>query len=173
MGKPINRAAALLLLKSAADAHLKDEDELIPGDYDLAGVEATVTFSDSARVVRAEGTAGKGYDEGKPPAPAEVSLEAALIFLKSVMPFINRRALPKPKLRQLCLQAILDGEKKIAAKEKVEPPIELVEVLGVVEAERPAVPPKPKKTEAARTGAKEVEIVFRRVPKLERRVRAG
>lgn len=83
MGK--NRARNLPAFNEAAAVHwfggaLKEVDVPL-GEHCLGGVKLTITAPPEAKVIRAEGSLGDGYEEAP---PATITLAAALLFIKEM-----------------------------------------------------------------------------------------
>jgi hypothetical protein len=142
-----NEAAGYLLAIAALKKKLDACEDIGAGHHALGGRQLTLTFPEFAAVDRAEGTAGGGFDHGKPDKPT-LSPDAMLLFLEG-----NRTW-------RECIQLAARGTKAAL-------PADAIAAMKLLASEAPPVEPKPKPTDRNCTGQKEVAFAFKRLPKVK------
>lgn len=142
------QAAALHLAQGAIEAQLKDV-EIPPGHHNVSRFEVTLTFSDLAYVDRAKGTQGDGLDERA--SAVKLTANALLLYLQYCGHKIDGALIEK------CLRDDIKGD-------KCDPNADVLRAVESVQLEQPITTVR---TPAKRTGAKEVSINVKRLPKEE------
>lgn len=135
-----------------------------PGTYDLGDVEVTFRLPRICSVNRAEGTAGGGWNQGKP-KPLELTLDDALAVLECLKRTYNFTPAVMQELWAEAIRQRSRGHRMIA-------PPESVKALRKVEKE---IPPEADnvKTPAKNTGTDEITFKFKRGKRHERLLQRG
>lgn len=152
MKKPSIEAALHL-----AQGALKSQD-VPPGHHDLSRVQVTLTFPEFAAVDRGAGTQGDGFDAGDEPPGLELPAAAVLLFVNRLLEESGELQAEWAGLWYECIRAALAGA-------DADPPPSALVALARVQAELPPAAPVPRRTAAKRTGASEVAIAVKRLPK--------
>lgn len=157
----MNKPALLQLVAG----RLENRPEVTPGrHHNCSRMRITFTTGDFAGVDRAIGTAGGGFNKGKP-EPLQLSPDAILMVLDVICQAHNMTG---PKMLPMWLEAI----RAIQRGYTVAPPAEALEALALAAKELPKVALKPIKTQAKRTGTDEITITYERLPRPEAPKRA-
>ena len=159
MTAKINESALFHLLKGKLDSI---EINVEPGAHQVGNLEVTFTTPAFAVVTRGEGTAKEkdGYDVKPAFAPAGLDISMAAVLL-----FLERSEIGSgAKIEKRWADCIRDSLKI----DSLPFPTLALAALALVQAEQPPAPagePSRTKTQAKRTGAKEVTYTIKRLGK--------
>lgn len=152
MAAKINELAVLKFAQGYIEKRLKDTPVDV-GNHNVGGLQLTMNFPELACVVKAEGTAGGGFDKEN----LSISMRAVLMYLlcndwqKAIRDSLESTAAAKDLLPEEAKQALLVVQAELEEKAKAGD-------VKAIEKLRSA-------TSATRNGDKEIEVKIKKIPK--------